>query len=379
MFSPRKFSEAVIALFLLICLVYFRNWVVTNKTSKRVVQDARYAVQTKAASIYFAQYPQDVTLYLSRQSIRNQIKDQNNRRLTYLLKVFGPEKIIKRLFDESWTAKGANCHVNSHYIGRLSYKIFGDQALSKYITLCSSGYMHSVILELVVEHGVKNLDVYISKTCEKYNTDFQKLTCYHGSGHGVMAYFDYDLPKAINTCKKFDSDFKRSNCLVGVFMENIGTESHDSAEVHTSSWLDPKDPQFPCNKVDQDPQVQEACYAMQPSWISNIYKDNLDKVAQECLKVEAPYIPSCIYGYGELAASYVISQPKKIIAYCKKVPNIVNYSIACLKGAQAVIMDFWGINMTSQQGKDFCNLTPIDYKNICQNIFSDRLRDISKR
>src|SRR3989344_183639 len=166
---------------------------------------------------YFYFFPQDINLYLSRQNIAGIIAKSDFAKLEYLINLSGPEKLISLMYDQSGQGKSFNCHSYSHHIGRLSYKILGAQALEKNITLCHSGYHHGVIAAFISQKGTDNLVNNLSKTCDQLKTSFGRLTCYHGSGHGLMAYYDNNLPETIKSCKSLDGKFKQENCLVGAF------------------------------------------------------------------------------------------------------------------------------------------------------------------
>ena len=75
--------------------------------------------------------------------------------------------------------------------------------------------------------------------------------CYHGLGHGVFAYFGYDLSKTVSFCKQMGTaeyeEEQYTQCVGGAIMELMGGGGHDR-----SAWLVARekyladDPLSPC-------------------------------------------------------------------------------------------------------------------------------------
>jgi hypothetical protein len=55
--------------------------------------------------------------------------------------------------------------------------------------------------------------------------------CFHGLGHGVLAYTEYDLEKAVDICKRTGTkqynNEEYAECVGGAIMEIIGGGFHD--------------------------------------------------------------------------------------------------------------------------------------------------------
>lgn len=338
-------------------------------------------IRTTFLLAYFRTFPQDLEKhFLPNKSLARIANQRDDRLLTYIVKTIGPEKAIQKLFDESGQGSKFNCHIPSHEIGRITYRVLRGEALEKNITLCHSGYHHGVITAFIADKGTENLVTNLSRICEESKTNFGKLTCYHGSGHGLMAYLDNNLPEAINECQKYDSNFKQNNCYVGVFMENIAAKTGDSMNPHETKWLDEADPNFPCNRLDHDYYIQSACYGIQSEWMERLYhkfKDKWQRVTTTCLNAKEEFVPNCFFGMGQTVAAEQVSNPKGILLVCDQVPKTKDYFDRCLIGAQALIMDYWGPNITNQ-GEQFCNVLPEGNKDICFRLLDNRLQDLGK-
>lgn len=328
--------------------------------------------------VYFYFFPEDKRTYASWQSISNLVNAKNEAKLTYLISLVGPEQIVKQLFEQSGSGEYFNCHVFAHTVGRLTYNSLGENAIHKNITLCHSGYQHGVMAAFINATGTRDLVKRLDNICEEADSNFGKLTCYHGVGHGLMAYYGNDLPTAVDRCLTLGDRFKQSNCLVGTFMENIGSRVGDSVSDHPTVWLKDDDLHYPCNAIDQSQQVQNMCYSIQPDWMNRFYKNDILKVMQECMKAPEKSRSSCFFGVGQETAFFATrSDYKKIAELCSQVPDQSDYQDRCFNAAELIILDFWGPNITNQ-GEEYCKAVPERFLENCKKVLNDRLKDLKK-
>ncbi len=327
---------------------------------------------------YFSFFPKDKELYASRQNIAKLVSSKKDSKLSYLISLIGQDRIVRNLFEQSGEGRDFNCHVFAHTIGRLSFAKEGEGAIRKNITLCHSGYQHGVMAAFINATGARNLVERLDRICEIAESNFGRLTCYHGVGHGLMAYYNNDLPTAINRCLTLGNRFKQNNCMVGVFMENIGSRVGDSVSDHPTVWLKEDDPHFPCNSIDQAQQIQNMCYSIQPDWMNHLYKNNISKTISECMKAAESARPSCFFGVGqEISFLATSGNFSKVTEYCLQVPDIANYQDRCFNAAELIVLDFWGPNLTDQ-GEKYCQSIPQKFQLSCANALKERLEDLKK-
>lgn len=332
---------------------------------------------SKIMGMLFIFNPDQKDNYLQNKNIKNLVQNKDEAVLYLLIDQFGPYEVMQKLFLESKNATKFNCHSYAHTIGRLSFEMYGSQSLQNYIPHCHSGYSHGAMAAYVSRNGEKDLALELDRICEPLKSYFSRMTCYHGSGHGLMGYLNNELPEALQTCKQFNEKYKRSSCFVGAFMENIGSWSGDSLNSHPSIWLSTTDPHYPCNKLEKDFEIQEACYSIQPNWMDFLFSRDMQQVVDQCLKADANYIGICFFGYGQEAASFEITNIQKIISLCDLVPKTSNYYQQCIFGAQTVIMDFWGSAMTNQ-GEEICLLVKEKEVSLkCLDRYKARMSDLS--
>ncbi len=284
---------------------------------------------------------------------------------------------MEKLLQDAGNGEYMDCHQPAHNIGRLSYQVLGNEAFAKGSSSCHSGYYHGMIEQYFNAEGTDNLPSKVTNLCNTFPTDFGQFECLHGIGHGIMAYLDYDLPKALSECKTLETTFQQSSCYGGVFMENIVAGEGKGAKVtHETKWLN-NDPHFPCNAISSDYPTQSQCYLIQTARMLDLNEYNFEKIIPLCKTAPSDMQRICFQSLGRDAAGQVLRNPDKINAICDNVP--AEYHKDCSIGALYVILEFWGERMTNQ-GSEFCNSQKTaDEKRYCYEMFLNRIPDFYKQ
>lgn len=303
---------------------------------------------------------------------------KNEENLRFWLSVFGPETLMADLLSDAGGGSSLDCHQQAHLLGRIAYEVYGGYVFTQGNELCHSGYYHGAMEAFLKEKGTVHIADDMKTLCSSFPTTFGQYECYHGVGHGVMAYEDYDLPKALATCKKLPDDFSKNSCFGGAFMENILVANGQGAiPGHTTDWVN-NDPHFPCTYFASDEALQKACYNMQTSRMLMLYGNNFDRVREECIKVQGPMKTTCFRSIGRDAAGVVLRDPIKIVHICKRndVPDALVSE--CVIGALNVIIDFWGARLGGQASA-FCRVMPGEQKTVCYNTLAKRLPELFRQ
>jgi hypothetical protein len=253
--------------------------------------------------------------------------------LKQYIEAYGADEAIKFL-----KTLPVDCHQRVHKVGRFSYELFGNKAFTVLNSECMSGYTHGVTEAFFHEHGTENLNKNLELICQGQQSGFYAHQCFHGVGHGLMAYNDYDLPVALKSCDNLQGDASKESCYTGVFMENVvgaiavdeAKISHNTNEFHSSSWLS-NDPLFPCNAVED--QYKSACYIFQTSRMIKLPNFDFQAVASTCTKAEASYQSICFLSMGRDVSSGYGSSYAEIEAVCSNYTNNTNYQRNCIAGA----------------------------------------------
>ncbi len=298
---------------------------------------------------------------------------EQEEELNFWIQIIGGKRFMQKLVEDSGGGSKIDCHQEAHLTGRTAYKLEGKQVFTESDFNCHSGYLHGAMEAFIAENGGKNLVEAVTQLCKSFNTDFEKFECLHGIGHGFTAYMDYDILQSLDLCRKLDTDFARRSCYGGVFMENIlVVQGKGAVRAHETKWVS-DDPHFPCNAIGQDYDVLYECYQMQTSRMLDIYNYNHSKVVEQCAKSPPEMIAVCYKSFGRDVSGQTLRDPVKIVDLCKMVPE--QYFKICIEGAENVIIDFWGGNLTNQP-QQLCNLLDQDTKTFCYALLGHRLNDV---
>ena len=269
--------------------------------------------------------------------------------LRAFLRLYGPTQVVTALHEDE-VSTGRPCHGRAHVAGRMAYEEFGPATVTIIVHECQSGLSHGTIEAMFAERGTDRLHEDIRSVCS-YTTDpFIRHQCMHGIGHGLMAWTSYELHEALALCDSADEYSDQASCQSGVFMENVVGGLAGSMG-HTSAYIRPDDPHFPCTVV-HDRYIDQ-CYYYQTSHMVTVFAGDLQKVAAACL--EAP--PSsaqihCFGSFGRDISAIHNQDPVSSIAGCQFAPKGALQS-ACISGA--VQDGFWDISGWPR-AQQFCSL-----------------------
>lgn len=301
----------------------------------------------------------------------------NEAKLKAALRAFGVRAAMEQLVFESVGGSTVDCHQQAHFIGRIGYDVAGKDVFASCTSSCHSGCYHGAMESFLNEQGTVNLAANIDELCKIFVTTFGTFECFHGVGHGVLAYVNYDMPSAIAQCRELTGGFAEASCFGGMFMENILTGQGLGAgtAVHTTNWVNREDPYFPCNAIPQDTDLQRECYMMQTSWMLTMFNYNFDRVVDACLYAPKDMTPVCFQSLGRDIAGYTLRDPKRIVELCAKVPDQSGYGELCAVGALNVVVDFWGPDLGAQ-GSELCNALSDTRRERCYTVLATRLTDV---
>jgi len=120
-------------------------------------------------------------------------------------------------------------HLLGHSVGDELYKQKGLTG----ITVCTNDFRnacsHSIVVGLLLEKGETALPT-IAEACRQAPGGSGAYTmCYHGLGHGILAYVGYNFDRAIALCGKTGTQGEVPQCIGGAIMEIISGGGHNRA------------------------------------------------------------------------------------------------------------------------------------------------------
>ena len=257
---------------------------------------------------------------------------------------------LNRLDNET----GIDCHSRAHELGRRAYELLGGEAFKKCGIECHSGCRHGATEAFFADNGSTGLVENIKFLCEGETTPFGMHQCLHGVGHGLMAWFDYELPEALEACDLIESQVHRNSCHSGVFMENIvggivSTTPGENTEYHYTRWLN-EDPHYPCNAVDD--KYKGSCYFLQTDRMLDLL-ENVELIGFVCDEAPKQFQFLCFMSMGRTVSGFFEQDPVEVFRMCTAVKDTADRE-ACLTGGFAD--QLWDETQV-EGGIEFCRIS----------------------
>lgn len=163
---------------------------------------------------------------------------------------------------------GVDVHNLAHFIGYELYKERNVEGIAECTDEFSNACSHAIVIQTFVEQGEGALRE-ISTICSHIpGSGNAYASCFHGLGHGILVYLNYELDGAISLCKEasqFAPELQRetalNECVGGTIME-LTSGLHD-VEVRDSvapRYLPNDDLLAPCNSNLIPESTKPFCY-----------------------------------------------------------------------------------------------------------------------
>ncbi len=146
-------------------------------------------------------------------------------------------------------------HLLAHTVGDELYKQKGVEGITDCTEEFRNACSHSIVIGALTEFGDGSETIgMIQEACKKAPGGSGAYTmCYHGLGHGVFAYYGYDLQKTVAFCARAGLPLYNSEdsdqCVGGSVMELMGGGGHDEERwlEARARYLDDTKPLSPCS------------------------------------------------------------------------------------------------------------------------------------
>lgn len=250
------------------------------------------------------------------------------------------------------------CHPIVHEIGHAAYEKYDDfgTAMTYRDELCNSGYIHGVIEERFTHQ--QSLEEVLTTTCDEYGeTKYSAWQCYHGLGHGLMFATTNDVPQSVRMCEKLPTSFAVSSCVNGVFMENFNVDG----KFHTSPFLKPDDPLYPCEE--QSSRNTDACVLYAPAYYLEINKNQYEKALAWCGGMAKKYREKCAEGVGLETMEEHLNDPQMVEEICMSTNN--DLRTHCVRGMANLLINHYG---SLDEPHAVCESLNTTNKTVCNNM-----------
>lgn len=278
-------------------------------------------------------YSELQTLQENIQSGRSSFKDISN-----YFQDLANKKGAEYAFDVLKTASlppNTDLHLLGHVVGDALYEQKGVSGMG----ICTHDFRnacsHSIVVGAFYEEGEGSLPK-IKEACQQAPGGKGAYgMCYHGFGHGILAYLGYDLKEAIEICEKTGTlrynNQEFTECVGGSVMELVGGGFHDREawKRQREKYLKDDDPLYPCNSDFMPEIARPKCYVYLTPHLFQVVDGNLarptpevfDKAFPLCNKIpeaESRNREACYGGFGK--EFVVLAQYRDI----RKIENMTN-------------------------------------------------------
>ncbi len=282
-------------------------------------------------------------------------------------------------------------HLLGHEVGDILYKQQGAQGIKYCTNDFRNACSHSIVVGLFLAKGESALSE-ITQACSQAPGGKGAYTmCFHGLGHGILAYTGYKLEKTIELCKLTGTEQYQNQeigqCISGAIMELISGGFHNRKlwEVQAPKYFRTADPLYPCDNslipVDSKP----LCYvyltphlmAAAGSPITSPDPITFAKAFSFCNKIpvgDGANRWSCYGGFGKefvvLAQSHDIrnitditpAEMELVSSWCLQAPHSEAIN-ACEE--QVVQSLYWGGENSYQAAINYCQIVKDPYQSSC--------------
>lgn len=280
-------------------------------------------------------------------------------------------------------------HLLGHIVGDELYKQQGFEGMSICTPDFRNACSHTIAVGALNEFGEGILPK-IREACKKAPGGTGAYTmCFHGFGHGVFAYYDFDIEKTVAYCKqagtKEYNNREYIECVGGMIMELTGGGGHDpdglarAQEKYLTSSL------APCMSGLIPEEAKSICltYLTPRIWQSvgvDLGRPDPDKFDEAFAACDAIPVSkqalrdACSGGFGKeftvLAAARDVrdmakmtdAQLQTVWDWCMKAPRADGQN-ACR--VQAFSSLYWGGENDASLSVRFCSLAPVSQENAC--------------
>lgn len=175
---------------------------------------------------------------------------------------------------------GTDLHLLAHVVGDILYKQEGIDGIHTCTPDFRNACSHSVVVGLFSERGIEALDD-IAQACNEAPGGSGAYTmCFHGLGHGILAYANYDFEQAMSLCEKTGTPVRNHReyieCVGGMTMEMIsGVHDRNAWELARDDYFNEDNPLAPCNLPFVPEETRPICYTYLTPHLFQVVGGNL--------------------------------------------------------------------------------------------------------
>lgn len=286
------------------------------------------------------------------------------------------------LMQEVNVPPGIDMHLLGHTVGDILYEQQGLEGMKYCTPAFRNACSHTVVIGAMLEEGLGVFDE-VNGVCKEAPGGLGAYTmCFHGFGHGVLAFAEYEFPDAVGLCSKTGTEEYNNQefhqCIGGMVMEmHDGIHDPETWEPMRDKYLDIDDPLRLCQSDYMPEEGHYFCYtyitpymfdAAAGRYQANPTPDIFEKAMSYCEGVENERDKyTCYAGFGK---EYIVliqgrdirnidatsdEKLKTVIDWCNLAPEAVGVE-ACLLAVQDSL--YWGGENDYNASIRYCSLMP---------------------
>ncbi len=246
-----------------------------------------------------------------------------------------------------------DCHPLVHAIGFAAFNQLNSvsEAMIDGADWCTSGYYHGVF-EGAFTQTDDPIALMQTVCVSQPDHTFRDWQCHHGIGHGLMFYYENDLPAATDACHRFPDSFQSEACINGMFMENFVADGI----VHKAPYRQAENPLYPC--AEQAEADQAHCYATAAHYFLTLYPNAYADGFKWC-KEAGTQEANCVRGIASRAMRDQLAHPEVVEALCRQAGDFEPW---CIIGMTSVYLSHIG---NSSTGDAFCASLSLSHQVPC--------------
>ncbi len=287
-------------------------------------------------------------------------------------------------------------HLMGHIVGDELFKQRGAEG----IKICTDDFRnacsHAIVVGLFLEKGAAALPEIVGACREAPGGRGAYTMCFHGLGHGILAYAGYDLKKAVRICediaKEANTGREDVECVGGTVMEILGGGFHDRElyKKQAPKYVRADDPLYPCTADFMPEKARGQCYNYLTPHLFTAAGGNLGSLSTKSIEAAFPFcdrIPkeevgnriACFGGFGK--EFVVLAKARDVRNIDKMTPeelgNVRDWCLlgktdegilACMNTAAASL--YWGGENDPGAVITFCGLLEGAHRESCYaNLF----------
>jgi hypothetical protein len=197
------------------------------------------------------------------------------------------------VLNKSTLPPGVDSHLVGHFVGGDLYNEQGIDGLKHCTDANGFACAHSIVIGALLDKGPSVFEE-INDICATVEGNNGYNMCFHGFGHGVLAFSEYRLPEAIQACEQVGTqehqNQETAECIGGIIMEMRGGIHNPTLWMQNGlQYLDEKNPLYMCQADYMPDEHRDYCYV----YITPFIFDAVTKNDIPTLETFAPAMNYC--------------------------------------------------------------------------------------